>query len=88
TSNASLMPKHHFCSDGAMLWSRVLNYTKEARCVRYDQWTIKYCIAIQGRSPTIYDFLRQQNLLTLPALNTLYSYTGRTNGSVGITSEL
>lgn len=25
-------------------------------------------------------------MLTLPALNTLYSYTGRTNGSVGITS--
>ncbi|XP_045031040.1 uncharacterized protein LOC123473779 [Daphnia magna] len=75
-----------FNAKASFLLHQVLNYTKEARCVRYDQWTIKYCIAIQGRSPTIYDFLRQQNLLTLPALNTLYSYTGRTNGSVGITS--
>ena len=53
--------------------------------MRYDQWTIKYSIGIEGRTPTIYEFLRQQKLLTLPCLNTLLSYTGKSKGQVGIT---
>jgi hypothetical protein len=53
--------------------------------VRYDQWTIKYSIGKQGRNPTIYEFLRQQKLLTLPCLNTLLGYTGKSKGQVGIT---
>lgn len=54
--------------------------------MRYDQWSIKYSIAMKGRSPTLYDFLRRHDLLTLPCKKTLLAYTGRTKGQVGITN--
>lgn len=64
---------------------QILNFIKAPSRIRYCQWTLKYSIAIQGRSPTTYRFIREHDLLTVPCQNTIVSYTGTTKGEVGIT---
>ncbi|EFX77951.1 hypothetical protein DAPPUDRAFT_320826 [Daphnia pulex] len=66
--------------------SQILNFSREKCIIRYHQWTIKYSIILQGRSPTLYEFIRQHNLLTLPTKKTILTYTGKTRGQVGITN--
>ncbi|EFX80259.1 hypothetical protein DAPPUDRAFT_103668 [Daphnia pulex] len=70
---------HFYCA-------QLLNFTKSPKQARYCQWALKYAIAIQGRSPTLYRFIREHNLLTLPCRNTIISYTGTSKGSVGVTN--
>jgi hypothetical protein len=59
---------------------QILNFSREKCRIRYDQWTIKYSIILQGRSPTLYEFIRQHNVLTI------LTYTGKTRGQLGITN--
>ncbi|EFX76855.1 hypothetical protein DAPPUDRAFT_322045 [Daphnia pulex] len=64
---------------------KLLNFNKDSCRIRYCQWTLKYSIALQGR-PTLYNFLRAHNILTLPCRTTIISYTGTTQGEVGLTN--
>ncbi|KZS02806.1 Uncharacterized protein APZ42_000003, partial [Daphnia magna] len=70
----------------SFLLCQLLNFNKDICTIRYCQWTLKYSIALQGRSPTLYNFLRAHNILTLPCRTTIISYTGTTQGEVGLTN--
>ncbi|KAK4030708.1 hypothetical protein OUZ56_024047, partial [Daphnia magna] len=70
----------------SFLLCQILNFIEAPSRIRYCQWTLKYSIAIQGRSPTTYRFIREHDLLTVPCQNTIVSYTGTTKGEVGITA--
>lgn len=76
-----------YCSNLTNYFSfQILNFIKAPTRIRYCQWTLEYSIVIQGRRPTIYRFIREHDLLTVPSQNTIVTYPGTTKGEVGITN--
>ena len=68
---------------------QLLNFEKQesedgAKGMRYSQWTLKYAIMMHGRSVSLYEFLREERVLSLPSRQMLYQYCGTSEGEVGI----
>ena len=67
-------------------FKQLRNFQKLAKQRRWNQTTIRFCIILQGRSFSNYEFIRVSETMILPSRNTLQAYTGKCRGQVGVLS--
>lgn len=61
---------------------------KNTRGMTYDREWILECILLKMRSPKLYEYIRRQNILTLPGRTTLRKYMSSYMGSFGFNERM
>lgn len=61
---------------------------KNTRGMTYDREWILECILLKMRSPKLYEYIRRQNILTLPGRTTLRKYMSSYMGSFGFNKRM
>lgn len=67
---------------------KIRNFGLPAKGRRYSSVTISHSVIIQGTSPTVYRFIRDSEILTLPNEKTIRSYVGPSGGETGMTPAI
>ena len=81
----------HFKEDTPMriLWNEQMKaVTRDKRGMRWHPAVLRLCIALQAKSPSAYELLRQSGFLTLPHQRTLKHYTAFTTNLPGFNADV
>lgn len=75
-------------SPAALLWEQQKKALQKGKGMRWHPAVIRFCIALQSKSSSSYNLLRESGFLKLPHPNTLHQYTHFGNPAPGFNSDL